>query len=140
MMDVVVPRPHVEIASLERSLLALRWEFEYEFFKNPQNFKTSIFQNFRQENANLKKDLQSKQGAIAGMKKDLSGAAARLSDVRSEIDNSQKQAMLNAERRWKETEQQLLEARNQLEKLSDIVEVQRGTIAQKEKEIEWASF
>ena len=67
---VIVQRPREELQALEQVVNALR-----------------------QENGVLKKEVRDSQDVIMGLRRDLQGASARLSDISGEMSEAQKQEM-----------------------------------------------
>ncbi|XP_025083413.1 forkhead-associated domain-containing protein 1-like [Pomacea canaliculata] len=109
---VILQRPVEEINALEHMLAMLR-----------------------QENAELKKSVSEQQDVIMGLRRDLSGASARLSDITGEMSESQKREMEQNRELLVRRESELLEQRQQMAKLSKIIDKQKGEIKQLEQEL-----
>ena len=78
----------------------------------------------RRENADFQKKNKEQQDVISGLRRDLTGAAARLSDVKGELSQSQKQEVEKKQQRIIEQETELIELRQKMVKLSQIVDRQ----------------
>lgn len=70
-----------------------------------------------------------------GLRRDLSGASARLSDITGEMSESQKREMEQNRELLVRRESELLEQRQQMAKLSKIIDKQKGEIKQLEQEL-----
>lgn len=70
-----------------------------------------------------------------GLRRDLSGASARLSDITGEMSESQKREMEQNRELLGRRESELLEQRQQMAKLSKIIDKQKGEIKQLEQEL-----
>ncbi|XP_046562957.1 forkhead-associated domain-containing protein 1-like [Haliotis rubra] len=89
----------------------------------------------RRENSDLKKQFTESQDVIMGLRRDLAGAAARLSDITGELSESQKQEMEHKKELLVKKEKDLTESRQQLAKLSQIVDKQKEEIRKMEEEL-----
>ncbi|XP_067659401.1 forkhead-associated domain-containing protein 1-like [Haliotis asinina] len=89
----------------------------------------------RRENSDLKKQFTESQDVIMGLRRDLAGAAARLSDITGELSESQKQEMEHKKELLVKKEKDLTESRQQLAKLSQIVDKQKEEIKKMEEEL-----
>ncbi|XP_022090335.1 forkhead-associated domain-containing protein 1-like isoform X2 [Acanthaster planci] len=76
----------------------------------------------KKENANMKKELQDQQDVILGLRRDLAGAAARLSDMTGELNERQKEELEDSRLQVREQEAELTTQRQQLVKLSELVD------------------
>ncbi|XP_012938501.1 forkhead-associated domain-containing protein 1 [Aplysia californica] len=99
---VIVQRPREELAALEQVVNALR-----------------------QENTVLKKEVRDSQDVIMGLRRDLSGASARLSDISGEMSEAQKQEMERNREILTQRGVELTELRQQMAKLSQIIDSQK---------------
>lgn len=70
-----------------------------------------------------------------GLRRDLSGASARLSDITGEMSESQKREMEQNRELLVRRESELLEQRQQMAKLSKIIDKQKNEIKQLEQEL-----
>ncbi|ESP04573.1 hypothetical protein LOTGIDRAFT_237318 [Lottia gigantea] len=80
----------------------------------------------RLDNSELKKQLTAQQDVITGLRRDLTGASARLSDITGELSENQKQEMEQNREILCRREKDLNETRQQLAKLSKIVDKQKA--------------
>ncbi|XP_038074636.1 forkhead-associated domain-containing protein 1-like isoform X3 [Patiria miniata] len=76
----------------------------------------------KKDNSNLKKELQDQQDIILGLRRDLAGAAARLSDMTGELNERQKEELENNRLLVRDQEAELTTQRQQLVKLSELVD------------------
>nr|XP_054768394.1 forkhead-associated domain-containing protein 1-like [Lytechinus pictus] len=76
----------------------------------------------KRENGQLKKEIQDQQDVVLGLRRDLAGASARLSDMRGELSDRQKEEMENQKALIKDQEAELTTQRQQLVKLSELVD------------------
>ncbi|XP_046360042.2 forkhead-associated domain-containing protein 1-like isoform X3 [Haliotis rufescens] len=89
----------------------------------------------RRENGDLKKQFTESQDVIMGLRRDLAGASARLSDITGELSETQKQEMEYKKELLVKKEKDLTESRQQLAKLSQIVDKQKEEIKKIEEEL-----
>ncbi|KAH9524788.1 hypothetical protein Btru_027827 [Bulinus truncatus] len=109
---VIIQRPTEELAALEHFVNTLR-----------------------QENTVLKKEIKDSQDCIKGLRRDLSGASARLSDISGEMSESQKQEMERNRELLKQKTNELTEVRQQMAKLSQIIDTQKEEVKKLESEL-----
>ncbi|XP_059145230.1 forkhead-associated domain-containing protein 1-like [Physella acuta] len=109
---VIIERPREELAALEHLVNALR-----------------------QENLVLKKEIRDSQDVIKGLRRDLSGASARLSDISGEMSESQKQEMERNRELLQQRSTESTELRQQLAKLSKIIDSQKEELRKLESEL-----
>ncbi|XP_002730673.2 forkhead-associated domain-containing protein 1-like, partial [Saccoglossus kowalevskii] len=83
-----------------------------------------LVQVLRRESNDYKKEMQDQQDIILGLRRDLAGASARLSDMTGELSERQKQEMENNLTLMKDMEQELMTQRQQMAKLSELVDKQ----------------
>lgn len=102
---VIIQRPTDELTALEHVVNALR-----------------------QENTVLKKEIRDSQDCIKGLRRDLSGASARLSDISGEMSESQKQEMERNRDLLQQRATELTELRQQMAKLTKIIDTQKEEI------------
>ncbi|CAL1541605.1 unnamed protein product [Lymnaea stagnalis] len=102
---VIIQRPTDELTALEHVVNALR-----------------------QENTVLKKEIRDSQDCIKGLRRDLSGASARLSDISGEMSESQKQEMERNRDLLQQRATELTELRQQMAKLTRIIDTQKEEI------------
>eukprot|EP00057_Strongylocentrotus_purpuratus_P004677 XP_003729226.1 PREDICTED: forkhead-associated domain-containing protein 1 [Strongylocentrotus purpuratus] len=76
----------------------------------------------KRENGQLKKEMQDQQDVVLGLRRDLAGASARLSDMTGELSDRQKEEMENQKALIKDQEAELTTQRQQLVKLSELVD------------------
>lgn len=81
-----------------------------------------IISVIKRENTELKKEVQDQQDVILGLRRDLAGASARLSDMTGELSDRQKEQMELTKRQVKQQEAELTTQRQQLVKLSELVD------------------
>ncbi|CAC5400757.1 unnamed protein product [Mytilus coruscus] len=79
----------------------------------------------RKESGDLKLKLQDQDDLILGLRRDLAGAHARLSDVTGELSESQKQEIERNKDLLLQRERELMDIRQQLAKLSKIIDKQK---------------
>ncbi|XP_064642257.1 forkhead-associated domain-containing protein 1-like [Lineus longissimus] len=94
-----------------------------------------VIQVLRRENIDLKKQLQDQADVIVGLRRDLAGASARLSDMRGELTEAQKEEIENNRSKVGHLQGEMLELRQQLAKLSQIVDKQSEELKGKDSEI-----
>ncbi|BFZ23626.1 hypothetical protein BsWGS_26664 [Bradybaena similaris] len=109
---VIVQRPREEIVALEQVLNALR-----------------------HENAVLKKEIVDSQNITMALRRDLAGAAARLSDISGEMNESQKQEMERNRELLGQKAAELTDLRQQMVKLSQIIDSQKKEIQRLQGEL-----
>lgn len=89
----------------------------------------------RQENVELKKSVTEQQDVIMGLRRDLSGASARLSDVTGEMSESQKREMEKNRELLIRRDAELTELRQQMAKLSKIIDKQKEEVKTLQEEL-----
>ena len=89
----------------------------------------------RQENIELKKSVTEQQDVIMGLRKDLAGASARLSDITGEMSESQKREMETNRELLIRRDAEVTELRQQMAKLSKIVDKQKEEVKILEEEL-----
>ncbi|KAK3104566.1 hypothetical protein FSP39_005088 [Pinctada imbricata] len=82
----------------------------------------------RKENSELKNKLQSQDDLILGLRRDLAGAHARLSDITGELSESQKQEIEKNKVLIVQKDKDIMEIRQQMAKLSKIIDKQKSDI------------
>ncbi|GFO36050.1 forkhead-associated domain-containing protein 1 [Plakobranchus ocellatus] len=102
---VIVQRPREELAALEHVVNALR-----------------------QENTVLKKEIRDSQDVMMGLRRDLAGAQARLSDTAGDVSEAQKQEMERNREILASRAAELTELRQQMAKLTKIIDNQKEEI------------
>ncbi|GFS06405.1 forkhead-associated domain-containing protein 1 [Elysia marginata] len=102
---VIVQRPREELAALEHVVNALR-----------------------QENTVLKKEIRDSQDVMMGLRRDLAGAQARLSDTAGDVSEAQKQEMERNREILAARAAELTELRQQMAKLTKIIDSQKEEI------------
>ena len=90
---------------------------------------------YRQENLELKKSVTEQQDVIMGLRKDLSGASARLSDITGEMSESQKREMETNRELLLRRDTEVTELRQQMAKLSKIVDKQKEEVRLLQEEL-----
>ncbi|KAI0210169.1 hypothetical protein LSAT2_005102 [Lamellibrachia satsuma] len=98
---VILQRPAVDVAATEQ-----------------------LISQLRMENVELQKNLHEQQTTILALRRDLAGASARLTDMAGELSEAQKEEMERNQRRVAKQEAELTSLRQQLAKLSSIVDKQ----------------
>ena len=99
---VIVQKPTQDIVAMEQLIVVLR-----------------------KDNSDLKGKLQSQDDMILGLRRDLAGAHARLSDITGELSESQKQEIERNKDLLLQRERELMDIRQQLAKLSKIIDKQK---------------
>ncbi|XP_041377667.1 forkhead-associated domain-containing protein 1-like isoform X2 [Gigantopelta aegis] len=99
---IILQRPTEELAAMEHLISVLR-----------------------RENLDMKKQYQDSQDVIMGLRRDLSGASARLSDITGELSETQKQEMEQKRELLQQKERDLVELRQQMAKLTKIIDKQK---------------
>ena len=92
----------------------------------PRPLKYRFF--FRREAAQAKKEAESQGDVVQALRRDLAGAAARMSDMAGELSDKQKQKLEQYEERILEQDTELEEQRKQLVQLSALVDEQQKDI------------
>ncbi|XP_077998057.1 uncharacterized protein LOC144451149 isoform X2 [Glandiceps talaboti] len=87
-----------------------------------------LVQVLRREAADFKKEIQDQQDVILGLRRDLAGASARLSDMTGELSEHQKQEMEGNRTVMKDMENELITQRQQMAKLSELVDKQSAEV------------
>jgi len=109
---VIIQRPREELQALEQVVNALR-----------------------QENSVLKKEVRDSQDVIMGLRRDLQGASARLSDISGEMSEAQKQEMERNRELVNQRSGEMTELRQQMAKLSKIIDSQKHELRGLEEEL-----
>ncbi|CAH1772597.1 unnamed protein product [Owenia fusiformis] len=102
---VIVQTPGPEVLAMEQVILALR-----------------------KENADFKKQLVEQQDMVLSLRRDLSGASARLSDMTGELSEAQKEELERNKVKMREQHDELNDVRQQMVKLSQIIDKQAAEI------------
>lgn len=89
----------------------------------------------RREAAQTKKEAESQGDVVQALRRDLAGAAARMSDMAGELSDKQKQKLEQYEERIKEQDNELEEQRKQLVQLSALVDEQQKEINSREDKL-----
>lgn len=89
----------------------------------------------RKENSDLKNTIQSRDDVILGLRRDLAGAHARLSDITGELSESQKQEMEKHKEKLVQREREIEGLRLQMAKLSKIIDKQKDEIKNLQKQL-----
>lgn len=98
---VIIQRPATDVVALEQSVVSLQREAgEYQ------------------------RQIREQADVIAGLRRDLAGATARLSDVAGELSEAQKEEMERTSLKVQTQEAELMELRQQMVKLSQIIDQQ----------------
>ncbi|KAL4221029.1 Forkhead-associated (FHA) phosphopeptide binding domain 1 [Mactra antiquata] len=79
----------------------------------------------RKENGDVKKHIKEQEDVILGLRRDLAGASARLSDITGELSEGQKQEVEKFKEMVSRKEKEVVEMRQQLAKLSRIIDKQK---------------
>ncbi|XP_070561707.1 forkhead-associated domain-containing protein 1-like isoform X5 [Ptychodera flava] len=87
-----------------------------------------LVQVLRRESADFKKEIQDQQDVILGLRRDLAGASARLSDMTGELSEHQKQELEGNRTQIKDMELELTTQRQQMAKLSELVDKQTAEV------------
>lgn len=83
----------------------------------------------------LKKDIMDAQDVIMGLRRDLSGVAAQISDISGEMSESQKQEVERSRELLNQKGGELNDLRQQMVKLSKIIDSQKEEIQKLEEEL-----
>ncbi|XP_074654720.1 uncharacterized protein LOC141908523 isoform X2 [Tubulanus polymorphus] len=113
------PKPQVIVAQPPQDILAME----------------QLIVVLRRENVDLKKQFKEQQAVILGLRKDLTGASARLTDMTGELSEAQKQELEKNKVTIRQQQKDLVELRQQLAKVSQIVDNITGEVKAKEAEI-----
>ncbi|XP_052820992.1 forkhead-associated domain-containing protein 1-like isoform X2 [Mya arenaria] len=89
----------------------------------------------RKENAEVKTRMQEQDDVILGLRRDLVGASARLSDITGELSEGQKQEVEKLKEVVSHKEREVVEMRQQLAKLSRIIDKQKEELKSIECEL-----
>ena len=89
----------------------------------------------RREAAQAKKEAESQGDVVQALRRDLAGAAARMSDMAGELSDKQKQKLEQYEERILEQDTELEEQRKQLVQLSALVDEQQKEINSREDKL-----
>ena len=98
---VIVQKPTIDVVAMEQSMIACQKEI-----------------------ADYKLKITEQQDVINGLRRDLTGASARLSDMTGEMSEAQKEQIENSRMTIHKQETELIELRQQMAKLSTIVDKQ----------------
>ncbi|XP_071805645.1 forkhead-associated domain-containing protein 1-like isoform X1 [Asterias amurensis] len=82
----------------------------------------------KRENSDIKKEVQNQQDIILGLRRDLAGASARLSDMTGELNERQKEELENNRVLIRDQDAELTTQRQQLVKLSELVDKKTSEI------------
>ncbi|KAL8571126.1 hypothetical protein ACOMHN_010587 [Nucella lapillus] len=140
-----------EKAGLKKSNTALKAELDKRIVQRPAvvpkpkvivqrpteeiNALDHVVTLLRQENGELKKSATEQQDIIAGLRRDLTGASARLSDISGEMSESQKRDMEKHRDLLCRRDAELTELRQQMVKLSKIIDKQKEDITSLQEEL-----
>ena len=102
------------------------------FEENLVVYKKYVDRSHRREAAQAKKEAESQGDVVQALRRDLAGAAARMSDMAGELSDKQKQKLEQYEERIQEQDTELEEQRKQLEQLSALVDEQQKEINSRE--------
>lgn len=89
----------------------------------------------RREAAQAKKEAESQGDVVQALRRDLAGAAARMSDMAGELSDKQKQKLEQYEERILEQDNELEQQRKQLVQLSALVDEQQKEINSREDKL-----
>ena len=89
----------------------------------------------RREATQAKKEAESQGDVVQALRRDLAGAAARMSDMAGELSDKQKQKLEQYEERILEQDTELEEQRKQLVQLSALVDEQQKEINSREDKL-----
>ncbi|XP_067050084.1 forkhead-associated domain-containing protein 1-like isoform X9 [Acropora muricata] len=89
----------------------------------------------RREAAQAKKEAESQGDVVKGLRRDLAGATARMSDMAGELSDKQKQKLEHYEEKIKQQDTELEEQRKQLLQLSAVVDEQQKEINSREDKL-----
>ncbi|XP_071840349.1 forkhead-associated domain-containing protein 1-like isoform X2 [Apostichopus japonicus] len=95
-----------------------------------------IINIIKRENSELKKEVQDQQDVVLGLRRDLAGASARLSDMTGELSDHQKEEMELMKRQIKQQDAELTTQRQQLVKLSELVDDKSNKVNSLTKQVE----
>ena len=87
-----------------------------------------VIAQLRRDNNQLLQQLQESDSVIANLRRDVAGMTARLTDMAGELSESQKEEMERHKQLAKQQDFELTECRQQLAKLSDVVDKQSSEI------------
>ena len=87
-----------------------------------------VIAQLRRDNNHLLQQLQESDNVIANLRRDVAGMTARLTDMAGELSESQKEEMERHKMLAKQQDFELSECRQQLSKLSDVVDKQSSEI------------
>ncbi|XP_076472466.1 forkhead-associated domain-containing protein 1-like [Babylonia areolata] len=110
---VIVQRPTEEISALEEVVAVLR-----------------------AENLDLKKSLTEQQDVVMGLRRDLAGASARLSDITGEMSEAQKREMEQNRELLGRRDLETTELRQQMAKLSKIIDKQKAELTSLKEQLD----
>lgn len=89
----------------------------------------------RREAAQAKKEAESQGDVVQALRRDLAGAAARMSDMAGELSDKQKQKLEQYEERIRDQDSELEGQRKQLMQLSALVDEQQKEINSREDKL-----
>nr|KAG5691839.1 hypothetical protein BaRGS_033443 [Batillaria attramentaria] len=140
-----------EVSSLKKTNAEMRAELDKRIVQKPAvppkpkvilqrpteeiNALEHVVAMLRQENVELKKTVTEQQDVIMGLRRDLSGASARLSDITGEMSESQKREMEKNRELLGRRETELTELRQQMAKLSKIIDKQKEEVKALQEEL-----
>lgn len=140
-----------EAATLKKSNAELRTELDKRIVQKPAvppkpkvilqrpteeiNALEHVVAMLRQENVELKKTVTEQQDVIIGLRRDLTGASARLSDITGEMSESQKREMEKNRELLGRREAEVTELRQQMAKLSKIIDKQQEEVKKLQEEL-----
>ncbi|XP_033104627.1 forkhead-associated domain-containing protein 1-like isoform X2 [Anneissia japonica] len=93
----------------------------------------------KKDNIEMKKEIQNRQDIIIGLRRDLAGASARLSDLTGELSEKQKLEIENSRVTIRQQDAELSTQRQQLMKLSELVDQQSAKITSMQQELDTQS-
>ncbi|XP_070207721.1 forkhead-associated domain-containing protein 1-like isoform X3 [Littorina saxatilis] len=142
---------HDEMSSLKKSNSGLKAELDKRIVQKPAvppkpkvilqrpteeiNALEHVVSLLRQENVELKKSVTEQQDVIMGLRRDLSGASARLSDISGEMSESQKREMEKNRELLGRRDTEMTELRQQMAKLSKIIDKQKDEVKTLQEEL-----
>lgn len=87
----------------------------------------------------MKKEIRDSQDVIMGLRRDLTGASARLSDISGEMSEAQKQEMERNRELLNQRSSEMTELRQQMAKLSAIIDQQKEDMKKSKEEIRYVN-
>ena len=116
------------------SLTGRGWAHKHMVSLGPRPLKYRLIIS-RREAAQAKKEAESQGDVVQALRRDLAGAAARMSDMAGELSDKQKQKLEQYEERILEQDTELEEQRKQLLQLSALVDEQQKEINSREDKL-----